>query len=167
VDKPGVETAKGVRVGRALPLWHDTLGLIGKSDVVEFLPGGTPYPVEYKHGSRHKAKDIAACDDLQLAAQALCLQAMTGHAVPEGAIYYASSKRRRVVAVDAPLRQAVADTTQAVRNMLASQTLPPPLTGERAAQRCKNCSLHERCMPEMALPLVFIQLLAHLFDPDN
>ena len=71
VDKPGVQSAKGVRVERALPLWHDALGLMGKSDVVEFLPDGTPYPVEYKHGSRHKAPAIAACDDLQLAAQAL------------------------------------------------------------------------------------------------
>ena len=122
-------------------LWHDTLGLIRKSDVVEFLPVGQPYPVEYKHGSRHKAKNIAACDDLQLAAQALCLEAMTGHAVPEGAIYYASSKRRRLVAVDASLRQEVERTTQALRNMLVSQTLPLPLTGELAAKRCKGCSL--------------------------
>ena len=37
VDQPGVETAKGVRVERALPLWHDALGLVGKSDVVEYL----------------------------------------------------------------------------------------------------------------------------------
>lgn len=166
-DQPGVETAKGVRAERALPLWHDALGLIGKSDVVEFLPDGTPYPVEYKHGSRHKAKDIAACDDLQLAAQALCLEAMTGHAVPEGAIYYASSKRRRVVAINAELRQAVDHTAQAVRHMLTSQTLPPPLAGEQAAQRCKGCSLKDRCMPETALPLSLIQLHAHLFDVDD
>ena len=33
-DQPGVETAKGVRVERALPLWNDALGLIGKADVV-------------------------------------------------------------------------------------------------------------------------------------
>ncbi|MHB1201243.1 MAG: CRISPR-associated protein Cas4, partial [Polaromonas sp.] len=93
VDKPGVETAKGVRVERAMPLWHDELGLVGKADVVEFLPGGVPYPVEYKHGSRNKAADIAACDDLQLAAQAMCLDAMLGKTVDEGAIYYATSKR--------------------------------------------------------------------------
>ena len=94
-DQPGVETAKGVRVERALPLWHDELGLIGKSDVVEFLPDGTPYPVEYKHGTRRKAGFIAACDELQLAAQALCLEEMTGRPVEEGALFYASSKRRR------------------------------------------------------------------------
>ena len=167
VDKPGVETAKGVRVERALPLWHDTLGLIGKSDVVEFLPGGAPYPVEYKHGSRHKAPDIAACDDLQLAAQALCLEAMTGKPVPEGAIYYATSKRRRVVPIGTDLRQAVEHTAQAVRSMLAAEVLPPPLMGDQAAHRCKGCSLKDRCMPETATALALIQLRTHLFDVDD
>lgn len=95
VDRPGFEVRRGLRVERALPLFSDRLALVGKADTVEFEPDGTPYPVEYKHGSRHKAADIAACDDLQLAAQALCLQEMTGHAVPEGALFYASSKRRR------------------------------------------------------------------------
>ena len=60
-----------VRVERALPVFCDRLGLVGKTDVVEFLPDGTPYPVEYKHGSRNKKAAIAACDDLQLAAQAV------------------------------------------------------------------------------------------------
>ena len=71
VDDPGFELRDGLRVERALPLFSDSLGLVGKADVVEFLPDGTPYPVEYKHGSRHKRADIAACDDIQLAAQAL------------------------------------------------------------------------------------------------
>lgn len=167
VDQPGVETAKGVRTARALPLWHDKLGLIGKSDVVEFLPNGHPYPVEYKHGSRNKAKDIAACDDLQLAAQAMCLEAMTGHPVSEGALYYATSKRRRVVTIDAPLRQAVEQATQAVRNLLTNQTLPPPLVGALATQRCKHCSLQERCMPEAASTTALAQRRAHLFDVED
>lgn len=166
VDQPGVASEKGLRVERALPLWHDGLGLIGKADVVEFLPSGTPYPVEYKHGSRHKAPAIAACDDVQLAAQAMCLEHMTGHAVPEGALFYASSKRRRTVAIDAALRQAVENTVHAVRRMLVSGQLPPPLTAEDAALRCKGCSLKDRCLPEAA-PVVLRQLRAHLFDPDS
>lgn len=167
VDQPGVETAKGVRVSRALPVWHDALGLIGKADVVEFAPTGAPYPVEYKHGNRHKAADIAACDDLQLAAQALCLESMTGRAVPEGALYYASSKRRRVVSIDAALRQAVDETARAVRAMLVSETLPAPLTGALAAQRCKGCSLKDRCQPETAASAALDAVRAHLFDPDD
>ncbi|MBI5908072.1 MAG: CRISPR-associated protein Cas4 [Burkholderiales bacterium] len=165
VDQPGVETAKGLRVERALPLWHDELGLVGKADVVEFWPGGVPYPVEYKHGSRNKAADIAACDDIQLAAQAMCLEAMTGKAVNEGAIFYASSKRRRVVPITPQLRVAVAQTAQAIRQMFATAKLPPPLAAEQAAKRCKACSLLERCQPEAARTN-FDAVRAALFDPD-
>jgi CRISPR-associated exonuclease Cas4 len=151
VDQPGVELRRGLRVERALPVWSDALGLIGKADVVEFEPDGTPYPVEYKHGSRHKAPDIAACDDLQLAAQALCLQEMTGRTVAEGAIYYAASKRRRVVGLNAPLLARVAEAAAQVRAMLASARLPAPTTDSR---RCKGCSLRERCQPEALVRLV-------------
>jgi CRISPR-associated exonuclease Cas4 len=165
VDKPGVETAKGVRVERALPLWHDELGLVGKADVVEFLPGGVPYPVEYKHGSRHKAPDIAACDDLQLAGQAMCLQSMTGKEVNEGAIYYATSKRRRVVPITATLRADVVRTVDAIRQMLATTMLPQPLAAEQAARRCKGCSLVDRCQPQAAHAGVIAARVA-LFDPD-
>ena len=165
-DQPGVEAAKGVRVERALPLWYDALGLIGKSDVVEFLTGGVPYPVEYKHGSRNKAADIAACDDIQLAAQALCLESMTGKPVNEGALYYATSKRRRVVPITGQLKADVAQTAQAIRQMLASGKLPPPLSGEQAARRCKACSLQERCQPQ-ATHAGLISARAALFDPDE
>ena len=150
---------------RALPLWNDLLGLIGKSDVVEFLAGGVPYPVEYKHGSRNKAVDIAACDDLQLAAQALCLESMLGKPVLEGALYYATSKRRRVVPITAPLRADVAETADAIRQMLSSGQLPPPLAGEQAAKRCKGCSLQERCQPQATHANV-VAARRTLFDPD-
>jgi CRISPR-associated exonuclease Cas4 len=145
VDDPGFEFRRGLRVERALPVWSDALGLIGKADVVEFEPDGTPHPVEYKHGSRHKAADIAACDDLQLAAQAVCLQEMTGRAVSEGALYYASSRRRRVVPIDDGLRQKVQQARDGVAAMLAGGVLPPPTLDPR---RCKGCSLRDRCQPE-------------------
>lgn len=166
VDKPGVETAKGVRVERSLPLWHDALGLIGKADVIEYPKSGTPYPVEYKLGNRHKAAEIAACDDLQLAAQAMCLESMTGRAIPEGAIYYASSKRRRVVEIDKSMREGVVEFSRNIRQMLANTELPTPLVGAIAAQRCKACSLHDRCQPEAALSPKLQQVREHLFDPD-
>jgi len=153
-------------VERALPIWHDGLGLIGKADVVEFSAGGMPYPVEYKQGSRHKAAAIAACDDVQLVAQAMCLEATSGHDVPEGAIYYASSKRRRVVPITAELRQQVVDVAQAVRGMLTSGRLPLPLEGAEAVQHCKGCSLRDRCQPEATEP-VLAQLRATLFTTDD
>ena len=145
VDQPGVEVRQRLRVERALPIWHDKLGLIGKADVVEFEAGGTPYPVEYKYGSRHKAADIAAADDVQLAAQALCLESMTGFEVPAGAIYYASSRRRRIVAIDTNLRRVVTDLTAAVREMVTQGVLPPPTEDQG---RCEGCSLRSCCQPE-------------------
>lgn len=164
VDKPGVETAKGVRVEHALPLWNDALGLIGKADVVEFLPNGTPYPVEYKHGSRHKAADIAACDDLQLAGQVVCLESMMDCTIAEGAIFYATSKRRRLVPITVALRLAVTQTAEAIRNMLASGKLPAALPASDESRKCKACSLRERCQPDAARA-DFQAARVALFDP--
>ncbi len=162
VDQPGLELRRGLRIERALPLWNDALGLIGKADVVEFEPDGTPYPVEYKQGSRHKAADIAACDDVQLAAQAICLESMTGRAVVEGAIYYAQSKRRRVVAIDAALREQVQQIAAEVRRLIEQGNLPPPTGDER---RCKACSLRDRCQPEATRRLAAAGTVDP-FDPD-
>jgi CRISPR-associated exonuclease Cas4 len=146
-DQPGVEVRAGLRVERALPLWSERLGLIGKADVVEFEPDGTPFPVEYKAGSRAKASWIAACDELQLAAQALCLEEMLGRAVPAGALFYAKSKRRRTVAIDAALRRRVEEAVAAVRALLEVAVLPAPTIDDR----CEKCSLADICQPTARL----------------
>lgn len=165
VDKPGFASVKGIRTERALAVWHDEIGLIGKADAVEFLPNGTPYPVEYKQGNRHKAADIAACDDIQLAAQALCLEFMTGQSVNEGAIFYSSSKRRRIVSISPTLRSAVCQIADLVRKMLTNAQLPPPLPEDQRARKCKACSLLERCQPETAQINLHNAYLC-LFNPD-
>jgi CRISPR-associated exonuclease Cas4 len=166
VDAPGVETAKGVRTERSLPLWHDALGLLGKADVVEYPAGGAPYPVEYKVGNRHKSRSIAACDELQLTAQAMCIEAMTGVDVPEGAIYYAASKRRKPVRITPEMRRAVIDAAEQVQAMLVNGQLPPPLAGAAAEQRCSACSLKDRCQPEAGYSMALGAIRASLFDPD-
>ena len=159
VDTPGLEVRAGLRIERALPLWSERLGLAGKADVVEFLPDGTPYPVEYKHGRRREKLH----DDLQLAAQALCLEEMTGRAVPEGALFYASSKRRREVRIDAALRRAVEEAVASVRAMLESGRLPPPVND----RRCKECSLIDICQPALVAGSAQRRAIAaSLFDPD-
>ena len=103
VDKPGYEAAPGVRTERALPLLSERLGLTGKADVVEFHAGGVAYPIEYKHGRKREARH----DDLQLAAQALCLEEMTGKKVEYGANYHHPSRRRREVRITDALRRHV------------------------------------------------------------
>lgn len=140
VDEPGCEVRAGVRVERALPLWSERLNLIGKADLVEFHPDGTVFPVEFKHGRKRQGLH----DDLQLTAQALCLEEMLGRPVPRGAIYHASSRRRREVAITPELRQLLIDTVAAIRAMLATGILPPPVNDAR----CKECSLKELCQPE-------------------
>lgn len=166
VDQPEQRQEHGQRVERALPLWHDGLGLIGKADVVEFAPDGTARPVEYKQGSRNKVKDIAACDDLQLAAQALCLEWMTGQTVAEGALFYATSKRRRVVPITDELRERVTEASIAVLAMIAAERLPPPWRGMVAQQRCHGCSLRERCQPDLPASSALRRAREALFDPD-
>ena len=138
VDEPVCNFQEGVRVERALPLWSKRLGLIGKADVVEFQ-GVTPYPVEYKHGSKREREH----DDLQLCAQAICLEEMTGKPVPQGAIYYHSSRRRREVQFTRLLRTEVEVATSEIRRILSKKTLPPPVNDNR----CRHCSLKESCMP--------------------
>ena len=140
VDEPEHTVEAGVRVERALSLWSYRLGLTGRADVVEFH-GATPYPVEYKHGSRRQKEH----DDLQLCAQALCLEEMTGQAVPEGAIFHHSSRRRRVVQFTPALREKVAQTVAAIRHMAAAPTLPPAVNDAR----CTHCSLQDACLPSV------------------
>ena len=140
VDEPGYEMKHGVKVERSLPLWSYRIGLIGKADVVEFHPDGSVYPVEFKHGPKRKHTH----DDIQLAAQAICLEEMLGKPVPQGAIYHASSKRRREVSIDAGLRDLVEHTADDVRSIIQRGTLPPPVNDAR----CDQCSLKDICQPE-------------------
>ncbi len=160
VDTPASGLERGVRVERALPLYSIRLGLVGRADVVEILPDGRPYPVEYKHGPRRARTH----DDLQLAAQALCLEEMTGRSVPAGAIFHHSSRRRREVSIGPELRAAVEQLTPVVRALLQAGRLPPPVNDDR----CRHCSLYDSCQPAIvAAGDRLARLRATLYDPDE
>lgn len=160
VDTPGYETRSAVKVERALPLWSDRLGLIGKADVVEFHPGGTVFPVEFKHGRKREKLH----DDIQLAAQAMCLEEMLGVSVPMGAIYHATSHKRREVAITPALRGTVEATINAIRQMITQGTLPPPANDER----CRACSLIDACQPAALADTARLKRLhAELLTPEN
>jgi CRISPR-associated exonuclease Cas4 len=160
VDEPGYEIKAGVKVERALPLWSDQMNLIGKADLVEFHPDGTVFPVEFKHGRKRQKVH----DDLQLAAQAMCLEEMLGRPVPKGAIYHASSRRRRDVAITPELRLMVDETATAIRSMLASGRLPPPANDGR----CRECSLKDICQPEaLGEKARLARLAAGLYELDG
>jgi CRISPR-associated exonuclease Cas4 len=141
---PGMRRGRGVRRVTALPLVSRRLGLAGVADLVEFLAGPdgeTPYPVEFKRG---KAK-LHRADEVQLCAQGLCLEEMTGRAVPEGSLYYAETKRRVVVALDEPLRTLTEETAARLRELFASARTPP---AEYRPGKCRACSLLEQCRPK-------------------
>ncbi|HWO99688.1 MAG TPA: CRISPR-associated protein Cas4 [Methylococcus sp.] len=161
VDEPDTRHEAGVRIEQALPLFSDRLGLVGKADIVEFLPDGTPRPVEYKHGPRRQREH----DDIQVAAQALCLEEMTGKPVPEGVVFHHSSRRRRVVTITPELRAKVERLVAEVREVLQSGRIPPPATD---LALCRGCSLKEICQPEMLSAGTTIEQLAEtLFEPEE
>lgn len=161
VDRLQHEVSAGVRVEYSLPVWSQRLGLTGRCDVVEFHPDGSVYPVEYKHGKRKRWIN----DDLQLAAQAMCLEETLGRPVPKGAIYHQQSRRRREVVIDDVLRQAVETAAREVRRLLNDRKLPPPIDDSR---RCPQCSLIDICQPELARASAKLSTLSeHLFEPED
>ena len=160
VDTPESRAEGGVRVERALPLYSRRLGLVGRADVVEFLPDGTPFPVEYKHGPRRARQH----DDVQVTAQAMCLEEVLGRPVSRGAIFHHSSRRRREVVITAALRAAVEEMVPKIRAILASGHLPPPVADER----CKECSLLDLCQPTLIAGGARLRALrTALYDPDE
>lgn len=143
-DAARPETRPGMRVARGMALRSMALGVAGRADVVEFRdagPGdpGQPLPVEYKRG-RPKAH---RADEVQLCAQAICLEEMFGTTVPEGALFYGETRRRHPVAFDDALRSLTARVAAETRAMIAAMRTPPPVR----TPACKRCSLQTLCQP--------------------
>ena len=127
-----------------MPLASQRLRLAGVADVVEFHRSGdaeTPYPVEYKRG---KAK-LHRADEVQLCAQGLCLEEMSGRPVPEGALFYATTKRRVPVLFDNELRVLTEATVVELQELFLSARTPPAVY---RAERCRACSLLDLCRPK-------------------
>jgi CRISPR-associated exonuclease Cas4 len=81
-----------------------------------------------------------------------------------GAIYHHTSRRRREVTISSELRQQVETTIAAIRTMLASGILPPPLNDAR----CKECSLYDICQPQaMKHCAAHTQLEQTLYEPEE
>ena len=145
-DKPGRRRARGVRRVTALAIGSPRLGIAGVADLVEFSGESgceIAFPVEYKRGvpKRHRA------DEVQLCAQALCLEDMTGQSVPAGALFYAETKRRTEIVFDSDLRAFDSSTIEALRDVFSSRLTPLPA---QQRSRCRACSLVELCKPEIA-----------------
>lgn len=139
VDSGKHRRERGKRVLRAIPLWSEALGLSGRADAVE-IDGPEVRPVEYKSGIPH-----GRAADLQLCAQAMCLEEMLGVEIPEGYVWYGGPKRRMRVVFDPSLRHQVESAIAAIRAQLLEGTLPSAPNDAR----CKQCQLRSHCMPEL------------------
>jgi len=139
VDEPIERTEGGVIVERALPIWSEQYGLIGRADVVEFHPDGSIFPVEYKITPKRRLRHAT----LQLCAQAICLEEMFGKSVMYGAVYSSSSHQRKEVEFTAELRLQTLEIVESIRKIQRETVLPKPVDDER----CPNCSLVQVCMP--------------------
>ena len=159
------ETRGDVRIVRGLPVRSFQHGLAGKIDVVEFhrltnkeqstaslqgrplgtaLPGAAglwrPIPVEYKRGRPKRDH----CDEVQVCAQALCLEEMLNVSISQAALFYGTPRRRTDVSLDAKLRDETLAAVCRVRELTQAGLTPPP----RYSKKCKSCSLLALCLPE-------------------
>ena len=148
------ETRGDLRTVRGLSLVSRRLGLVGVADLVEFhrdaassltLPGfsGTwrVYPVEYKRGKMRRENH----DQIQLCAQALCLEEMLNTRIPEGSLYYGQTRKRTIVSMSEELRHETERIAMKFHQLMEMKSLPPP---DKQAH-CKSCSLADECMPEL------------------
>ncbi len=152
VDHGESESRGNLYVARSIQLISPRLRLRGIADMIEFhrieregivlrdrKGRWQPYPIEYKRG-RSKTSNW---DRVQLCAQALCLEEMLGVPVTEGAIYYAQSRRRKIVAIDVELRRNTEELIMQMHQLWAQQQTPTPEPGPK----CDHCSLLHICMP--------------------
>ncbi len=138
---------------RSAALSSDRLGLTAVLDTVEERDGDA-YPVETKHGSAPRDDDGNPTfwdnDAVQLCAQGLLLEEELGRPVERGVIFYAGTRERVEVPLDADLRAKTLAAVEQVRTIAAADAPPPPLPAE-LRHRCPGCSLVAVCQPEETL----------------
>ena len=150
-DDTLTEKRGGLLIVRGMRVVSHRLKLTGNCDVVEFrqdlqgfsLQGQAglwlPLPVEYKHGS---AKESDA-DRLQLCAQAMALEEMLVCDVPQGALYYAETRRREIVPITPELREKAKAMADEMNRYFARGYTPKSKPGKH----CNACSLKSICLP--------------------
>lgn len=131
-----------LREERSLHLVSEVWGIHGVSDVVEYERTADELrvtPIEYKRGApkNHKA------DEVQLCAQALCLEEMHGCCISFGYLFYCNPRRRQKIEFTEELRKLTQQIIREARNLLQSEKLPPAIHREE----CKACSLYDLCLP--------------------
>ncbi len=158
VDNPFTRQKNGdVITLRSVTIASKQLGLYGLTDVIELKPTSDanngiihpqytgywiPYPIEYKRG--HKKPDER--DEVQVAAQAICLEEMYGVRIPEGYIFYGETRHRVTICINEKLRILVQDLAKEMHTTYESGKLPKAVY----KTYCKSCSLYDICMPKLS-----------------
>ena len=146
VDDVHKEKRKGLAQEFGIAICSYTLGVSGKADVVEFHHNEDGVleqiiPVEYKRG----AEKGTNCDEMQLCAQAICLEEMTEKSIDYGYLFYGKERRRSKVLFSRDLRDETASTFLDIHWLYQ-----PNLNAPKAvySQKCKSCSFFEYCKPK-------------------
>jgi CRISPR-associated exonuclease Cas4 len=133
---------RGRQVLRGVELWSERYGLTGRADVIEVQADGSVEPVEYKHGLRHGRNA-----EIQVCAQAICLEEMLRITVQTGCVWYSGLRRRQRIELDDDLRGLTHRTIIAVRSAFTADHLPRAVND----QRCVECQLRQYCLPELVV----------------
>lgn len=140
-------------ITRGMRVHSPTMGLSGSCDVVEFIPSeqgisladyeGTyiPYPIEYKKG----APRADHANELQLCAQAMCLEEMLCCDINVGALFFGETRRREEIVFSKELRKEVVDTAKEMHQLLERKHTPKV----KPTKMCNSCSLKEYCLPKL------------------
>ena len=147
------EKRKDILVVRDLPVSSRSMGVSGECDIVEFhkcedgvkLYGhrGTYslYPIEYKKGKPKESNE----DELQLIAQAMCLEEMFSTEIPEGALFYGETRRREKIEFTQVLRKEVRDMFLEMHQYYDRKYTPKV----KYTKACNSCSLKDLCLPRI------------------
>lgn len=160
VDSKEPETRRGTRYERTVEVFAPKLGLSGKLDLLEQnIKTGELKPVEYKRG-KPKTHDA---DLVQLCAQVLCLEEMTGKEIKVASLWYWQTRKRIDVEIDAKLRSRTLSLIKEIHTLLDSDNLPEPIL----TKSCKACSLIDICLPKIHSKQDMATYLKFLYEDDE
>jgi len=181
VHDGGTESRKDIRTATGVRLVSRNLGLTGQADVVEFhktdnetdesgqteavkLPGVKGlwkiYPVEFKRGKPKKHQ----ADEVQLCAQAICLEEMLKVNILAGALFYGATRRRQEMAFTKQLRELAETTARNLHELISKGITPPP---EYNTGKCERCSLLEICRPQTSERQSVTRYIKRMVSEDN
>ncbi len=125
----------------SLPVYSERLHLVGTLDALEQSADGL-IVIEHKHGSAKAWEN----DQVQVAAQAMAFEEMTGQTISYGSVFSWTTRRRYQFSITPELRTLVEQSTEGMRAVLRSGQRPRPT---EESHKCKGCSLREVCQPAL------------------